>query len=98
MWTGVRDITKAKVRALVQPFIITLQLAALITNAIHYPSHFGKPYWIMLALTVPAVLPGTLTGVWIYHKISEVNFKRVVFVLLIVVGVGLIVKGWSGLR
>jgi hypothetical protein len=98
MWTGVRDITKAKVRALVQPFIVALQLAALITNAIHHPSHFGKPYWIMLALTVPAVLPGTLTGVWIYHKVSEVNFKRVVFVLLLVTGVGLLVKGWGGLR
>lgn len=98
LWTGLRDITKAKARAIVQPFIVALQLAALISNAIQHPAHFGKSYWIMLALTVPAVLPGTLTGVWIYHRLSEVNFRRAVYVLLVVTGVGLIVRGWGGLR
>jgi uncharacterized membrane protein YfcA len=98
LWVSLRDLAKAKARAIVQPFIVTLQLAALITNAIHHPHNFGKPFWIMLALTVPAVLPGTLTGLWIYHRISEVNFKRVVFILLLVTGVGLLLKGWGGLH
>ena len=98
VWVSLRDLAKAKARAITQPFIMTLQLAALITNAIHHPQNFGKPFWIMLALTVPAVLPGTLTGVWIYHRISEVNFKRAVFILLLVTGVGLLVKGWGGLH
>jgi uncharacterized membrane protein YfcA len=52
----------------------------------------------MLALTIPAVLPGTLTGVWIYHRLSESTFKRTVFVLLLLVGVLLVAKGWSGLH
>ena len=46
----------------------------------------------MLALTIPVVLPGTLTGVWLYHKISEKDFKRACFVLLGVSGVGLVIK------
>ena len=98
MWTGLRNtITKAQTRAIVQPFIVFLQLAAIATNAYQHPERFGAPYWTMLALTIPAVLPGTLTGVWIYHKLSEVNFKRVVFVLLMLVGVTLVLKGWSGM-
>jgi uncharacterized membrane protein YfcA len=97
MWTGLRHITKAQMRAIVQPFIVFLQIAAIATNAYHNPARFGPSYWMMLALTVPAVLPGTLTGVWIYGKLTEVNFKRVVFVLLMLVGVLLVVKGWSGL-
>ena len=97
MWTGLRNITKAQTRAIVQPFIVFLQLAAIATNAYQHPDRFGAPYWTMLALTIPAVLPGTLTGVWIYHKLSEVNFKRVVFILLMLVGVTLVVKGWSGM-
>lgn len=98
MWTGLRDITKAQTRAIVQPFIVFLQIAALVVNAYQHPARFGKPYWLMLALTVPAVLPGTLTGVWIYNKLSEVNFKRAVFVLLMLVGVTLVLKGWSGMH
>jgi hypothetical protein len=97
MWTGLRDITKAQTRAIVQPFIVFLQLAALVTNAVQHPERFGVPYFTMLALTVPAVLPGTLTGVWIYHQLSERHFKKVVFVLLMLVGVTLVIKGWSGI-
>jgi uncharacterized protein len=98
MWTGLRNtLTKAQTRAIVQPFIVFLQLAALVTNASQHPERFGKSYWIMLALTIPAVLPGTLSGVWIYHKLSEVNFKRVVFILLMLVGATLVLKGWSGM-
>jgi uncharacterized membrane protein YfcA len=96
MWTGLRDITKAQTRAIVQPFIVFLQLAALVTNAVQHPDRFGVSYFTMLALTVPAVLPGTLTGVWIYHQLSERNFRKVVFVLLTLVGVTLVIKGWSG--
>jgi uncharacterized membrane protein YfcA len=51
----------------------------------------------LLALTIPSVLPGTLTGVWIYNKLSEVNFKRVVFILLMLVGATLVIKGWAGI-
>ncbi len=40
MWTGLRDITKAQTRAIVQPFIVFLQLAALITNAVQNPGRF----------------------------------------------------------
>jgi hypothetical protein len=97
MWTGLRDITKSQTRAIVQPFIVFLQLAALVTNAVQNPGRFGVPYFTMLALTIPAVLPGTLTGVWIYHQLSEHNFKKVVFVLLMLVGVTLVIKGWSGI-
>ena len=56
----------------------------------------GVGFWIMLALTVPVVLPGTLTGVWLYERISEADFKRACFVLLGVSGVGLRVKALPG--
>ena len=98
MWTGIRKtISKSQMRAIVQPFIVFLQIAAIATNAYHNPARFGKPYWIMLEVTIPSALPGTLTGVWIYHKLSEVNFKRVIFILLMLVGATLVIKGWAGM-
>ena len=75
-----------------QPFVLVLQFVSLVTNGIQHPNNFGAGFWIMLALTVPVVLPGTLTGVWLYHRISEVEFKRACFILLGVSGIGLLLK------
>jgi uncharacterized membrane protein YfcA len=95
VWTGLRDMAKAATRAIVQPFILALQIAALITNGYQHPKNFGPSFWIMLALTIPVVLPGTLTGVWLYHRISELDFKRACFLLLGIAGIGLVVKAES---
>ena len=92
VWTGLRDLPKAQNRAIVQPFILTLQILSLITNGVQHPGNFGKPFWVVLALMIPVVLPGTFTGIWLYHRISEIDFKRACFVLLAISGVGLLVK------
>jgi uncharacterized membrane protein YfcA len=92
IWTGLRDLAKAQSRAIVQPFILTLQLSSLVTNGIQHPKNFGTPFWTALVLMIPVVLPGTLLGVWLYHRISEVDFKRACFLLLGISGVGLLVK------
>ena len=41
---------------------------------------------------IPVVLPGTLTGVRLYHRVSELDFKRACFILLGIAGVGLLIK------
>jgi uncharacterized membrane protein YfcA len=92
IWTGLRDMSKAASRAIVQPFILTLQIVSLITNGLQHPKNFGPPFWIMLALSIPVVLPGTLTGIWLYHRVSEENFKRACYILLAIAGVGLVIK------
>jgi hypothetical protein len=33
-----------------------------------------------------------LTGVWLYHRVSELDFKRACFILLGIAGVGLLIK------
>ena len=45
-----------------------------------------------MAITVPVVLPCTLLGVKLYQQLSDVNFRRVTFILLGVSGVGLLIK------
>ena len=80
------------IRAIVQPYIVVLQIAAVTTNAIQHPDNFGVRYWTMLALTVPVVLPGTLTGVWLYHRLSDVDFKRASYGLLGLGAVALIIR------
>jgi uncharacterized protein len=92
VWTGLRNLSKAASRAIVQPFILSLQIVSLITNGVLHPHNFGIRFWTLLLLTIPVVLPGTICGVLTYHRISEVNFKRFCFILLLIAGTGLILK------
>ena len=92
IWTGLRNLSKAATRAIVQPFILSLQIVSLITNGVLHPHNFGMRFWTLLLLTIPVVLPGTISGVLTYHRISEVNFKRFCFILLLIAGGGLILK------
>ena len=92
VWTGLRDLPKRMTRSIVQPYILVLQIVSLATNAYVHPAVFGRRFWVLLAITLPIVLPGTLGGVSLYRRISDVNFKRLSFFLLGLSGVGLLVK------
>jgi hypothetical protein len=92
VWTGLRDLPKRVTRSIVQPYILVLQIVSLATNAYAHPAIFGKQFWVLLAITMPVVLPGTIGGVLLYRRISDMNFKRISFILLGLSGVGLLVK------
>jgi uncharacterized membrane protein YfcA len=92
VWTGLRDLPKAQNRAIVQPYIIMAQVYSLGLTAWLHPSYLSHRFWLLLAITLPAVLPGTMGGVLIYRRISDVNFKRVSFFLLGLSGVALLLK------
>lgn len=92
VWTGLQNLAKQTTRSIVQPFILVLQVMSLATTAYAYPGVFSPHFWTLLAITMPIVLPGTIGGVLIYRRISDVNFRRVSFVLLGLSGAGLLVK------
>lgn len=92
VWSGLRHLPKMESRAIVQPYILVLQLLSITLLAIHSPQTFGKTYWWLVAITVPIVLPCTLMGVKLYRSLSDINFRRVTFILLGVSGLGLLIK------
>jgi uncharacterized membrane protein YfcA len=90
VWTGLRELPKAQNRAIVQPYIIMSQLFSL--SILWWHHQLGANYLLLLALTLPAVLPGTFGGVMLYRRISDVNFRRVSFFLLGLSGLSLLLK------
>ena len=92
VWSSLRNLPKEQNRAIVQPYIIMSQIYALSLLAWLHPKVFTHQYWVLLALTLPAVLPGTVTGVITYRHISDVNFKRISYLLLGLSGAVLLVK------
>jgi uncharacterized membrane protein YfcA len=92
VWSGLRHLPKRESRAIVQPYILVLQLLSITLLALNKPETFGKTYWWLVAITVPIVLPCTLMGVKLYKSLSDINFRRVTFMLLGISGLGLLIK------
>lgn len=84
--------SKVETRGVVQPYILTLQVLSLVILATTSPGIFGGSFWLLAAMTLPAALTGTLLGVGVYRRISDINFRRAVLMLLIVSGTSLVAK------
>jgi uncharacterized protein len=92
IYMGLRGLSKTETRNVTQPYILTLQLISLSILALTRSSIFNMQFWLLWALTLPAVLLGTSTGLTLYQRFSEVNFRRAVLILLMVSGVSLLSK------
>jgi uncharacterized membrane protein YfcA len=92
VWSGLKHLPKHESRSIVQPYILGLQLVALVMLALQHPETFDRTYWALLVITVPVVLPCTLLGVNLYKSLSDINFRRITFMLLGTSGLGLLIK------
>ena len=92
VYLGLRGVSKAETRGITQPYILALQLISLSILALTHSAIFNAQFWLLWALTLPAVLLGSSTGVALYRRMSEVNFRRAVLILLIISGVSLLAK------
>jgi uncharacterized membrane protein YfcA len=97
VWTGLHRMAKHDARSIVQPYILGLQVISLTLLAVQHPQTFSPTFWALLLVTVPVVLPGTLLGVRLYKSLSDVNFRRVAFMMLGVSGFGLLMKAATAL-
>ena len=93
IWTGLVSGQKSDIRAVVQPYILVLQVASLTLLALTRPETFDWQFWGLLAVSLTFVLPCTMLGVRLYRNMSDMNFKRMAYVLLGVSGMGLFAKG-----
>ena len=92
VWSGLRGFSKREARSIVQPYILCLQLISLLVLAIQHPETFNQNYWSLFACAMPLVLAGTLLGVDLYRRISDISFRKVTFILLGISGMGLVLK------
>ncbi|WP_107148940.1 sulfite exporter TauE/SafE family protein [Trinickia symbiotica] len=97
VWIGRLGLPKKESRAIVQPYIFAMQMVSLAMLTVQHSSTFSATFWSLFALTIVAVLPGTLLGVYIYKSLSDINFRRVSFSLLGTSGLAILTKGIGGL-
>ena len=86
VYLGLRGVGKSATRGITQPYILTMQLVSLAVLAATNLAIFNIFFWFMWAMTLPAVLLGSSTGVALYRRLNDKNFRRAVLILLIVSG------------
>ena len=87
IWCGMKGWDKARQRAVIQPFILAMQLGSFLAIGLlqrSYPGHAGfDPRDLVY---VPASLLGTLLGMALYGRLTDVQFGKAVNLLLLVSG------------
>ena len=89
IWCELRGCTKEEQRGTVQPFIIGMQIVALMLFAIK-PNGVPAtlPYNLLIAL--PALLLGTWLGTIAFRNIDGIVFRKAILIMLIVSGLAML--------
>ena len=88
IWCNLRGLSKVQQRGIVQPFILLMQIATLV-----YFSRLGilaSATWTTFLWCLPAVIGGTSLGLWLFHRVDDAKFRRLVLLFLLVSGATLI--------
>ncbi len=89
VWTDIRGAAKADRRMLLQAFNLTMLTAALVAHAV------AGLLSAAVGVAFLAALPGTLIGAWagarLYQRLGDRSYQRIVMLVLLVSGLGLLV-------
>ena len=91
IWCSIRGWDKLTQRAVYQPYILAMQIVAIICLRYQAPGHLGIAHDLSL---VPFALLGAVGGLAIFRLMSNRQFQVVVSVLLVVSGIGLLVRAF----
>jgi uncharacterized membrane protein YfcA len=87
IWCGMKGWEKARQRAVVQPFILIMQILALLAiSLVRRQAAGGFGFDLNDLLFIPASLLGTSVGLALYRRLSDGQFARAVNILLIISG------------
>jgi len=92
IWCGLRGWDKQRQRGIYQPFILIMQIAALVLIQVLSTSRaHGHGLDLASIEFVPAALLGTWFGLGIFRQMSDRSFVLTVNVLLLASGLGLLI-------
>jgi len=97
VWAGLKNLSKTEQRAIVQPYILAMQVISLLSMVFMrtgdlVSNPFDVTFWLFFLVLLPVVLPMTKLGVLAFKKLTDVNFKNITLGVLAFSGGGLVYK------
>ena len=84
MWCAMRPWPKAEQRAVLQPYNLAVQVIAVLIFAMQ--GAFERDLLPMLAVTIPVGLAAAQVGLFIFKRMEDAQFRRLLIVLMLVSG------------
>lgn len=88
IWCDLHGVGKDQQRGLVQPFIATMQCVAL--ALLVSAGGFTARVLADLVITLPALIAGTVLGIFLFGRVNQTSFRRVTLVILFAGGLALV--------
>jgi|EndMetStandDraft_7_1072992.scaffolds.fasta_scaffold451504_1 uncharacterized protein len=85
VWCEMRGLSKEEQRACVQPFIIAMQIVALLLLALT-PAGIPREVPYYLAIALPALCLGSWVGLVAFHRVDDAVFRKIVLLMLVASG------------
>ena len=88
IWCSLKGLSKIQQRGIVQPFILFMQIATLV-----YFSKLGilaSATWTTYLWCAPAVIIGTSLGLWLFDRVDDGKFRKLILLFLLISGATMI--------
>jgi uncharacterized membrane protein YfcA len=92
VWNSFRNAPKEQCRALTAVFIWFMQLLGLVVLLSTQTQIFDTSLFVLFGTMLPVALLGTVAGVAVYRRTSQVNYRSITFAALGISGLGLLLK------
>jgi uncharacterized membrane protein YfcA len=91
IWTGCKGIDRRTQRAIYQPFILLMQIAAISALMLVSHVHSGSSNFVFTDLLyMPVALLGTSLGLRLFNRVTDGQFKALMSAMLIASGAALL--------
>jgi len=90
VWCDLQGLPKEQQRGIVQPFIAVMQIASVLVLV--STGKLSTAFVTDLGIATPAVAAGTALGIYMFGKVDEVNFRRIVLGALLISGISFLIK------
>jgi uncharacterized protein len=88
IWCDMHGVPKNQQRGLVQPFIAAMQLFALALMLMR--NDLSSKLLFDLLLSIPALLAGSILGIFAFRHVNDATFRRIVLIILLASGLMLL--------
>lgn len=89
VWCDLRGLPKEQQRGLVQPFIAAMQVVSMLM--LFETGHLSRTIALKFAMVLPALVAGTAFGIYLFGKVNDLTFRRIILCALLASGLSFLV-------
>ena len=95
VWLSMRPYSKNETRAVLQPYNVAVLGLSVLMVAVN--GAYSLNSLVHLAVVMPAGLIAAQTGIWLFKRLDNEQFRRLLIILMFVSGLMLILRSLTGL-